>query len=61
MAGLPMLADDVFDRTQTGGRQAASHGAGGARRSVRRPIGYDKNADAMPVKFDDLNRHFVVR
>jgi hypothetical protein len=25
------------------------------------PIGYDKTADAMPVKFDDLDRHFVVR
>ena len=56
-----MLADDVFDRTQTGGRQAAGYGAGGARRNVRRPIGYDKTADAMPVKFDDLDRHFVVR
>jgi hypothetical protein len=61
MAGLPMLADDVFDRTQTGRRRAA--GYGGRRRSPKRPgpIGYDKNADAMPVKFDDLNRHFVVR
>jgi len=61
MAGLPKLADDVFERTQTGGRQAARYGAGGARRNVRRPIGYDKTADAMPVKFDDLDRHFVVR
>jgi hypothetical protein len=61
MAGLLMLADDVFDRTQTGGRRAAGYRAGGARRNGRRPIGYDKNAGAMPVKFDDLNRHFVVR
>jgi hypothetical protein len=61
MAALPKLADDVFDRTQTGGRQAAGYGAGGARRNVRGPIGYDKIADATPVKFDDVNRHFVVR
>jgi hypothetical protein len=61
MAGLPMLAEDVLDRTQTGGSQAAGYGARGARRDVRRPIGYDKNVGAMPVKFDDLNRHFVVR
>ena len=56
-----MLAEDVLDRTQTGGSQAAGYGARGARRDVRRPIGYDNNAGAMPVKFDDLNRHFVVR
>ena len=54
-----MLADDVLYRTQIGERQAAGYGV--ARRNVRRPIGYDKNADAMPIKFDDLNRHFVVR
>jgi hypothetical protein len=53
-----MLADDVFYRTQIGKRQAAGYGAGGARRNVRRTIGYDKNADAMPIKFDDLNRPF---
>ena len=53
-----MLADDVFDRTQTGERQAAGFGAGGARRNVRRTIGYDKNADAMPIKFGDLIRPF---
>ena len=56
-----MLADDVFDRTQTGGRQAAGYEARGARPNGRRLLGYDKNAGAMPVKFDDLNRHFVVR
>jgi hypothetical protein len=56
-----MLADDLFDRTQTGERQAAGYGAAGAHRNVRRPIGYDKDADAMPVNFDDLNGHFVVR
>jgi hypothetical protein len=56
-----MLADDVFDRTQTGGRQAAGYGAGGARPNGRRHLGYDKNAGAMPVKFEDLNRDFVVR
>jgi hypothetical protein len=48
------VADDLFDRTQTGERQAAGTGPE-ARRNVRRPIGYDKNADAMPVEFDDLN------
>ena len=53
-----MLADNVFYRTQTGERQAVGYGAGGARRNVRRTIGYDKNADAMPIKFDDLNRLF---
>ena len=56
-----MLADDVFNRTQTGGRQTAGFAAAGAHRNVRGPIGYDKNADAMPVKFNYLNRHFVVR
>ena len=56
-----MLEDDGFDSAQTGGRRPAGYGAGGARRNVRRPIGYDKTADAMPVKFDDLDRHFVVR
>jgi len=53
-----MLADDVFDRTQTGERQAAGYRAAAVRRNVRRTIGYDKNADAMPIKFDDLNRPF---
>src|ERR1700731_2359541 len=44
MAGLPMLADDVFDRTQTGGRQAAGHGAGGARPNGRRHLGYSRTS-----------------
>jgi hypothetical protein len=61
MAGLPLLADDVFNRTQTGGRLAAGFGAAGVRRNVRRLLSYDKNAGAMLVKFDDLNRDFVVR
>jgi hypothetical protein len=51
-----MLADDVLYRTQIGERQAAGYGV--ARRNVRRPIGYDKNADAMPIKFGDLIRPF---
>jgi hypothetical protein len=51
-----MLADDLFDRTQTRRTASCRVLAGGARRNVWRPIDYDKNADAMPGKFDDLNR-----
>jgi HpcH/HpaI aldolase/citrate lyase family len=43
-----MLGDDGFDSAQTGGRRPAGYGAEGARRNTGRPIGYDKNAGAMP-------------
>ena len=44
-----MLADDVFDRTETGGRQAAGYGAGGARRNGRCALlGYDKTPARCP-------------
>ena len=56
-----MLADEVFDHTRTGGQQAGGYGIPAARRNVRRPVGYDKNAGAIPIKFEDRRQHSVVR
>jgi len=56
-----MLADEVFDHTRTGGRWAGGCGIPAARRYLRRPVGYDKNAEAMPINFEDRRQHCVVR